>query len=226
MKTIKYRIRYSKTGAARFTSHLDVLRALTRTLRRAGLPVAFSAGFNPKPQLSFGPPLPLGVESSAEYFDLELNVPLTETEVMFALKQHLPPGLEVIALHQLDPKAPSLMADAISIYYQFTLERKNPVPDRQVEEEFAALWASPELIITKKTKQGEKKVNIRPLWKSYDLSFTVDGGIDFQIEVAFGPQGTIRPDDFGSFLVAAFRIEKIRRTEIRFKGGERRQKVL
>lgn len=227
MKTIKYRIRYSKTGTARFTSHLDVLRALTRTLRRAGLPVAFSAGFNPKPQLSFGPPLPLGVESFAEYFDLELNVPLEEAEVLLALKQHLPPGLEVITLKQLDPKAPSLMADVDSIYYQFLLARKNPeIPDGQVEKEFAALWANPELIITKKTKKGEKKVNIRPLWKSYDLVFNADGEIAFQIEVAFGPQGTIRPDDFGSFLVAAFRIKRIRRTEVRFKGGQRYQKVL
>jgi radical SAM-linked protein len=188
--------------------------------------VAFSAGFNPKPQLSFGPPLPLGVESVAEYFDLELKVPLAAAELIFALKQHLPPGLEVLSLHQLESKAPSLMADTISIYYRYTLERKNPISDRRVEEEMAALWANPELMIAKKTKNGEKNVNIRPLWKSYDLVFNAGGKIDFQIEVAFGPQGTIRPDDFGSFLVAAFRIEKIRRTKVRFKGGEKHQKVL
>jgi len=86
VKEIKYRIKYSKTGIARFTSHLDVLRALNRTVRRAGLPVAFSAGFNPKPQLAFGPPLPLGVESESEYFDLELTRALPEEEVKQALQ--------------------------------------------------------------------------------------------------------------------------------------------
>ena len=54
---------------------------LTRTLRRTGLPLAYSAGFHPKPILSFGPPLPLGVESEAEYFDLELTRALPEEEV-------------------------------------------------------------------------------------------------------------------------------------------------
>ena len=63
---------------------------LTRTLRRTGLPLAYSAGYHPKPILSFGPPLPLGVESSAEYFDLELTRALPEEEVKRALTQHLP----------------------------------------------------------------------------------------------------------------------------------------
>lgn len=223
---ITYRIKYSKKGIARYTSHLDVLRVLTRTLRRTGLPLAYSVGFHPKPILSFGPPLPLGVESVAEYFDLELTRTLAEEEVELALKQQLPPGMEVIAVQKLAPKSPSLMAAADSISYQFMLRRKCPLPDGQVEEWFAALWSRPELLVTKKTKQGQKPVNIRPLWKAYKLSFQPDGLILFDFEVAFGPQGTIRPDDFDSLLVAAFQIEQRRRTAVNFKTGERHRKVL
>lgn len=199
---------------------------LTRTLRRAGLPVAFSAGFNPKPILSFGPPLPLGVESVAEYFDLELTNPLPEVEVKVALNQHLPLGIEVIAVHKLAPKTPSLMAETTSICYEFYLRPKKPSTNRQVEEWFAALWVRPDLMSTKKTKQGEKRVDLRPLWKAYKLRFEQDGLIIFEIEVEFGPQGTIRPDDFGSLLVAAFQIEHRRRTAVFFKTGEKHQKVL
>ena len=199
---------------------------LTRTLRRTGLPLAYSAGFHSKPILSFGPPLPLGVESTAEYFDLELTRALPEEEVKQALKQHLPPGLEVSTVHKLAPKTPSLMAATTSISYQFALRRRTPLTDGQVEEWFASLWARPELMVTKKTKQGEKQVNIRPLWKAYELTFQHDGLILFNFEVAFGPQGTIRPDDFDSLLVAAFQIEQRRRTAVSFKTGERRRKVL
>lgn len=199
---------------------------LTRTLRRAGLPVAYSAGFNPKPILSFGPPLPVGVESIAEYFDLELTRALPEEEVKQALNQHLPPGMEVSTVDKLAPKTPSLMAATTGIAYQFKLQRKKNLTNGQVEEWFAALWARPELLVTKRSKQGEKPVNIRPLWKSYQLAFQEDGLILFDFEVAFGPQGTIRPDDFGSLLVAAFQIEQQRRTAVFFKTGERHRKVL
>lgn len=226
MKEIKYRIKYSKTGIARFTSHLDVLRALNRTVRRAGLPVAFSAGFNPKPQLAFGPPLPLGVESESEYFDLELTTALSEEEVAQALRQNLPSGLTVLTVHQLAPKAPSLMAQVDSISYRFILSPKAPWTDEQVEAWFADLWHRPELLVTKKTRAGEKRVDLKPLWQGYELSFQTDGLIIFQTQVAFGPEGTIRPDDFGSLLAAAFQIKKIRRTAVTFNDGKKRQKAL
>src|SRR5690606_33558809 len=66
----KYRLRYAKFGPARFASHLDLGRALGRALRRAGLPVAYSQGFHPLPKMAFGPPLPVGVESEAEFVDI------------------------------------------------------------------------------------------------------------------------------------------------------------
>jgi len=222
---ITYRIKYSKKGLARFTSHLDVLRMLTRTLRRTGLPLAYSAGFNPKPILSFGPPLPLGVESEAEYFDLELTCDLPEEEVKKALREQLPPGMEVETVEKLAPKAPSLMAATTSISYQFLLRRRTPLTDDEVKAWFASLWSRPELMVTKMTKQGQKVVNLRPLWKGYELKIQDDGLILFDFEVAFGPQGTIRPDDFDSLLDAAFQIEQRKRTAVSFKAGERHRKV-
>ena len=125
--------------------------------------------------------------------------------------------MEVHTVWKLAPKTPSLMAATTSISYQFALRRKKPLTDAQVEEWFASLWSRPELLVMKKTKQGEKPVNIRPLWKAYELNFQDDGLILFHFEVAFGPQGTIRPDDFDSLLVAAFQIEQRRRTAVSFK---------
>ena len=137
---IKYRIQYSKTAAARFTSHLDVLRAISRTLRRAGLPVAFSAGFNPAPRLSFGPPLPLGLESEAEYFDLELIADLTEEALFLALNTALPPGLKVIKVQKLVGKTRSLMAGIKALSYQFLLIPRTKLDQAQVESLLEQLW--------------------------------------------------------------------------------------
>ena len=67
---IRHRVKFAKTAEMRFTSHLDVMRAFQRGLRRAGLPVCFSTGFSPHPRMSFGPPLPLGLTGDGEYFDV------------------------------------------------------------------------------------------------------------------------------------------------------------
>ena len=69
---MKLRLRYAKRGKVRFTSHRDTARIWERAMRRAGVPVATSAGFTPRPRLSFGLALPTGAESVAEYLDAEV----------------------------------------------------------------------------------------------------------------------------------------------------------
>ena len=70
---VRLRVRYSKTGKVRFTSHRDVVRMWERALRRSGLRVAWSEGYSPRPLLSFGYALPTGAESLAEYLDVTLG---------------------------------------------------------------------------------------------------------------------------------------------------------
>lgn len=70
---MKLRVRATKIGKVRFTSHRDAARMWERALRRAGLPVAFTEGFTPRPKISFGLALPTGAESIAEYVDIELQ---------------------------------------------------------------------------------------------------------------------------------------------------------
>ena len=66
----KIRFAFSKTGDIRFLSHLELVNAVARALRRAGAPVRYSQGFHPLPKLSFSPPLPVGMESLDEYLDV------------------------------------------------------------------------------------------------------------------------------------------------------------
>ena len=75
------RMRFTKLGKIRWTSHRDVARMWERALRRAGLPVAYTQGFSPRPQLSFGLALPTGCESVAEYLDVSLRTELDPRDV-------------------------------------------------------------------------------------------------------------------------------------------------
>ncbi|NOQ22627.1 MAG: DUF2344 domain-containing protein [Candidatus Aegiribacteria sp.] len=100
------RVRYSKTDCAAYTSHLDMVRMWGRLLRRSDLPVSWSDGYVTRPRVHFGPPLPLGIESIAEYIDIELNtIPVSRAEEL--LNRFMPPGLRVEETWTLAPDTPS-----------------------------------------------------------------------------------------------------------------------
>ncbi|HVO21573.1 MAG TPA: TIGR03960 family B12-binding radical SAM protein [Anaeromyxobacter sp.] len=114
----RVRIRYAKQGRLVALSHLELMHALLRAVRRAGLPVAFSQGFHPKPRVAFGPALPVGVESVCEYLDLELLGPADAREVGARLAPELPGGLTVLGAELVDPRAPSVSEAQRAVHYR------------------------------------------------------------------------------------------------------------
>ena len=94
-------VRYAKRGKMRFASHRDVARAFERGVRRAGLPIAYSAGFTPHPKISYAGGAPTGVASEAEYLSLALTARQAETQVCQRLNAALPDGIDVIDVTEL-----------------------------------------------------------------------------------------------------------------------------
>ena len=92
----RLRIRYAKRGRLRFSSHRDFQRALERALRRADVPIAYSAGFTPHPKVSYAGAAPTGAASEAEYFEIGLAAPCEPERLRVALDESLPPGLDVL----------------------------------------------------------------------------------------------------------------------------------
>ncbi len=92
----RLRIHYAKRGRLRFSSHRDFARAFERALRRAGVPMAFSAGFSPHPKISYVGAAPTGVASEAEYVEIAVTRPLDPAELRAALDEALPEGLDVV----------------------------------------------------------------------------------------------------------------------------------
>lgn len=114
----RIRVRYAVGGKVRFLSHRDVARVIERAIRRAGVPVAYSEGFSPRPKVQYGLALSTGYESDGEYIDINLDPEregVTQPEEMaLALTASLPPGLEVMAAAEVDPGEGSLQDSVVS----------------------------------------------------------------------------------------------------------------
>jgi radical SAM-linked protein len=118
---VKLRVRTTKLGKVRFTSHRDLARMWERAVRRVGLPVATSEGFTPRPRISFGLALPTGAESVAEYIDIDLRQPLSDDELVglpAALTAALPTGIDVLIVAERDQRAGSLQEVVTSCTWQ------------------------------------------------------------------------------------------------------------
>lgn len=125
---MKVRVRYTKLGKVRFTSHRDTARIWERALRKAGQPVALSGGFSPRARISFGLALPTGAESLGEYLDVELTDEageLLDPDLALRLSEALPNGFEVTAV-ALRPVGASLQEDVVSCTWSITLRGMSP----------------------------------------------------------------------------------------------------
>jgi radical SAM family uncharacterized protein/radical SAM-linked protein len=98
---VRYRLKYGKTGPMSLRGHLDFIRVLSRVLRRAALPLRYTEGFSPRPFLSFGPALGLGISSIAEYADVTLNEELEVDELVRRIQEAAEPGLSLFGARRL-----------------------------------------------------------------------------------------------------------------------------
>ena len=183
--TYKVRLRYSRGPEIRFLSHLDMIRALYRALRRAELPVAFSEGFHPHIKLSFGQPLPVGYTSEAEYLDLQLTRPFRE-EYMVRLRQALPPGIGLLA-HK------HYFANVASLSKQLNLARYRVPRLDGIEydsEKLAWLARDKRLSVSRHRPQGETQIEAG--------QFIDEIGADEQgliVDIWQTPEGHIKPEE-------------------------------
>lgn len=160
---MKVRVRHTKLGKVRFTSHRDTARHWERAVRKAGLSVAYSSGFTPRPKMSFGLALPTGAESVAEYLDIDLvEGSLTEADLpAFAARctEVLPVGYEVTKVVPREPGAMSLQEGVVACEWVITVHDVSS--DRLAEAAAAALAATS--ISVERERKGQRSLDdIRP----------------------------------------------------------------
>lgn len=106
----RLRVTFSQQGVLRYVGHLDMVRSWERMLRRAGVPLAYSEGFNPQPRLFFASALPLGATGQRELADVVLTRAMPPDEFVALVTPHSPSGLTVIAAAEAPIKTPALQS--------------------------------------------------------------------------------------------------------------------
>jgi radical SAM family uncharacterized protein/radical SAM-linked protein len=109
-KPVRIRVEFAKTGRLRYLSHLELITLFHRALRRSGFPIEFSKGFHPTPNISFGPPLGVGIAGLREYFDMEISPPFDLITNRKKLNETLPDGISVHDISSIPAGEPSLNA--------------------------------------------------------------------------------------------------------------------
>jgi radical SAM-linked protein len=158
----RVRIRFAKRGKVRFTSHRDVARIWERALRRAGIPIAYTEGFSPRPKLSFGLALSTGHESNGEYLDVALRQapgPVAVERLPALLGPVLPAGIEMQSAVALPPGAESLQQAVTSCTWHIEVGDVAP-PDAATA--VARTLAAPGLTLTRERKGQRVTDDVRP----------------------------------------------------------------
>lgn len=147
---------FGKEREARYISHLDLMRVMQRSLRRAGVPVAYSQGFSPHPILSFATAVPVGCASRCEVADIRMAGDMPPDAFLAAINPALPDGMAVFRAMAAADEAPAPMAivEAAEYLIEFYDDPRGAIAA------FAAREAVP---VAKKTKKGMREVDIRPM---------------------------------------------------------------
>ena len=186
---MKIRVKFEKIGAMKFIGHLDMMRYFQKAIRRAELDVAYSGGFSPHMIMSFASPLGVGVTSSAEYFDIELNAATSSIDMMKRLNDTMADGCRVLSIRQIpDVKASKGMSVVAATDYYVDF-REGLAPKGDVSAAIAPFLEQAQIIVHKKTKRSEMDVDIKPLL--YKLSLA-DNRLFMQ--VASGSANNLKPE--------------------------------
>ena len=207
---MRLRIKFSKTEAMRYTSHLDLHRTWERSIRRAGLPLSYSQGFNPRPKLNLAAALPLGFTSNSEFIEIWLDKEIPITSIYDHLKQSVPPGIEIIHIGAVDSKSKKIPNLVYQADYQITLRNRIPdLPDRI------------EKILKSKTiirERRGKTYDLRPLIEFIEVRKSkIDHEQSLTLRLAARTGATGRPDEVLAEMGIPLTNVVVQRTELHLK---------
>ena len=207
--TITWRVRYAKRGLLRFVGHLDMARNIEFMLRRSGLPVLYSEGFSPRMRLHFSPPLPVGIESEAEYFDFEtLTVSSGRVQDSLTRAAHGLEGFAISAVKAL-PQAqnmPQLAAGITSCRYRALvpaglIEAGGPGSVDFILSRRDSRLAGGGIFVREDKKGREKEVDLSDRLKALEVSANGSSRVALEFELDVQGSRSARADGFLAWLL-------------------------
>lgn len=182
----------------KFIGHLDVMRYFQKAIRRADVEICYSGGFSPHQIMSFAAPLGVGITSNGEYVDIEVHSTGTTAEMLERLNAVMAEGFEIAEYKLLPDTAANAMSSVAAADYTLTFRPGYEPEEESAEEWFKKLTAffdQPQVMVLKKTKKGEKEMDLKPL--IYDLG-VIAGNDAAQaqlfMKISTGSASNIKPE--------------------------------
>ena len=181
-----YVLKYSRDERVKYISHLDFVRMFHRAVRRSGLEMSFSKGFNPHPVMTVACPLPVGMTADGELLSIGLEGGVSAEEVKDRLNSVLPPGFSISEAECIGDRRPDFsMIDRAR--YIIRLETTG-------EFDVGSFMSHSDLIVPKKTKSGIKDTDIRPMIKSLSVIKSESGYLELEAELAAGNMANLKAE--------------------------------
>jgi len=183
------RLRFSKTGRAKYISHLDINRAFSRAFSRSEIHLWFTEGFNPHPFMSFSLPLSLGVESLCENVDIRILDDMDNAEIMRRMNESLPEGIRIVDVYEDFMDASQICYSDYVYHFEF---QDNAAALAKLEQVLAA----DAIMALKKAKKGKRRIlketDIKQFIVKYNVSLRNDR-IVLNVRLLAGPEKNLNP---------------------------------
>lgn len=209
-------IQFRKTDTVRHLGLLDLQRTMQRALRRSGLPVRYSDGFNPHIVMSFASALSTGIPGDAELLDVSLDKEVTPEECLNRMIAVLPPTLPVTRIRLVEDSFPKLGAVLEQAEYRICLTGKDA---KKIADAIPSFLSQKEIMALRKTKRQEMMVDIKPM--IHELTVKTNAQTDSVIlttRVSFIEAATLKPElllrSLSSFANASLFHSQIRRIRL------------
>jgi radical SAM-linked protein len=214
MKVQRLRVTFARGEEMKYITHLDLMRFWERALRRAGLPVAYSEGFTPHPQISLAAPLPVGTTSDAELMDVFLTERIIPREFLARAAAQLPAGIAVVAAEEVGLALPSVQADVRFAEYEVTLVGADPGDAARKIENFLGAATVP---WEHRRLEEVRSYDIRALVETIDIVSSDADELRLRMRLRSDSSGSGRPEQ----VVAALGLPpppRIHRTKLVLAG--------
>ncbi|MCL1796055.1 MAG: TIGR03936 family radical SAM-associated protein, partial [Clostridia bacterium] len=182
---------FEKSAQIRFVGHLDLMRAIHRALRRSGLPIRYSQGFNPHVLLSLASPLPVGVSGIQELMDVPLAGVLSEAYFLKTLRAVMPSSLPLTAARAVGDNHPKLMANLRTASYEATFHKSGAA--KAMAEAIPAFLSRAEVQAVRRSKRGSVPCDIRPMLHCLSANGMGDA-VAMRFRVSLTERETLKPD--------------------------------
>jgi radical SAM-linked protein len=206
----RLRITFAKGEEIKYISHLDLMRLWERALRRAGVPLLYSLGYNPRPKISIAFPLAVGVTGEREVLDVMLESPMAPLDFATSVRRQLPVGASLLEVEEVYPTLPPLQTQVSAAEYLAIVEDGQSA--ESIQARIDALLGSERLPRQRRGKQYD----LRPLIEELRLESKGEGKCLIGMTLMAGEGGTGRPDEVLDELGLGDRVMAITRARLLF----------